>query len=218
MIGKRTGIDFEKHELIITDVDGLLIHYLKKPGTHYDSIKYINTNGIMAVTGDYSNWIFCREFHPSKDGYVESQYWREKLKIGSCQEPSRYDSLETEKEIIELLKNEDLSESDRDYLNELLEVVDDEVEYTYTAYRSSRIDWDYESIPFVKTVSYHFLAILDGFDEICRRLKEESSNLFNDFKSHVDIILSDEKSCAKVLLDAGIHNEDGSLHKNFGGK
>lgn len=39
---KRTDIDFTKHEVITTESDGLLIHYLKKPNTIHDSIKYIN--------------------------------------------------------------------------------------------------------------------------------------------------------------------------------
>jgi hypothetical protein len=176
MKGKRTSIEFEKHELIITDQEGLLVHHLKKPDSGIDNIKYINTNGIMAVTGDYSNWIFCREFHPTADGYVDDRYWKEKLKINSCQQPAKYDGDRTHEEIKELLKNDeyDWNEEDKDFLNDLLTSTDDEIEYTYQAYRNNPYSFDLETIPFVKTVDYHFLAILDGFDEICRRLKEEN--------------------------------------------
>ena len=105
MKGKRTGLDFSKHELLCTKSDELTIHHLKKPNTYYDSIKYINTQGIMAVTGDYGNWIFCREFHPSADDYVSSGYWCEKLSIASCQVYKEYDPEETEKEIKRRLKS-----------------------------------------------------------------------------------------------------------------
>jgi len=178
---KRTEIDFSEHELIITEQEGLLIHHLKKPNTVIDNIKYINTNGILAVTGDYSNWIFCREFHPTPDGYCSDGYWKEKLKINSCQEPSEYDSEETQKEIEEMLNDPDRnwSEEDKEYLEELLRNVDDELNYTHKAYREQPEDWDYESIPFVKTIKPQFLFILDGFEEICRRLKEQKEKSDN---------------------------------------
>lgn len=144
-----------------------------------DSIKYINTNGILAVTGDYSNWIFCREFHPTADGHASDHYWEEKLRISSCQKPSRYSAEETEKEIRRMLDDPEggwLGE-DREFLQDLLSKVDDELEYTYFAYRESPRGWDSESIPFAEKTDYHFLAVLDGFDEICRRLKGKESSL-----------------------------------------
>lgn len=172
---KRTRIDFSKHELIIEESDNLKVHYLKKPGTFYDSIKYINTSGIMAVTGDYSNWIFCREFHPGITDHELAQvgYWKEKLKIGSCQEPSSFDPDRTTEAINEILSdpNQNLDVKSIEWLNELLGLVNDEYEYIYHAYRETPDNWDSESVPFVKSVSYHFLAILDGFDEICYRLR-----------------------------------------------
>lgn len=175
MKGKRTGIEFNEHELLITKQDGLLVHYLKKPGTITDSIKYINTNGILAITGDYSNWIFCREFHPSADGGASDCYWKEKLKIASCQEPAKFDGERTSERIHEMLADPEsqYGKEEIEYLNELLKRTDDELDYTYYAYREYPSRWDFESVPFVKSVDHHFLAILDGFDEICRRMKEE---------------------------------------------
>lgn len=173
MKGKRTEIEFEEHELIIIQQDGLLVHHLKKPNTIIDNIKFINTNGILAVTGDYSNWMFCREFHPSADGYVDDGYWKEKLKIHSCQEPSNYDSKRTEEAIKELMNDEERnwSKEDKEYFDGLLFRLDDELEYTYYAYREHPNNWDAESVPFVKTIKPQFLYILDAFDEICRRMK-----------------------------------------------
>lgn len=173
-MNRRTKIDFSQHQLLITERDGLLVHHLRKPNTVMDSIKFINTNGILAVNGDYSNWIFCREFVPTANGRADSHYWKEKLKIGSCQEPSKYDSERTEERIREMLADTEnnYNDEDKEYFNQLLKRVDDELEYTYYAYREYPSRWDSESVPFVKSVDYHFLAILDGFDEICRRMKE----------------------------------------------
>ena len=70
MEGRRTKLNFSQHELHVIKQEDLLVHHLRKPGTDMDNIKYINTNGVMVVTGDYGNWMFCREFHPSADGLV----------------------------------------------------------------------------------------------------------------------------------------------------
>ncbi len=67
---KRTNLDFTKHELLITNQEGLLIHHLKVPNTVIYNVKFINTNGVMVVTGDLGHWIFCREFHPAPDEFV----------------------------------------------------------------------------------------------------------------------------------------------------
>src|SRR3989344_2189435 len=90
-IENRTGVDFTKHELIVTEQEGLLVHRLKHPEyTYMNSVTFINTNGIMAVTGDYGNWIFCREFHPNDKEGVSGGYWLEKLKIASSQEGQEF--------------------------------------------------------------------------------------------------------------------------------
>ncbi len=175
MKGKRTGIDFSKHELAITDTEGLLVHHLFVPNTNYDNIKYINTNGIMVVTGDYGNYIFCREFHPSAKGGVDSGYWREKMQLYSCQIPLEYDSESTKVEIQKLLsENDDLTEDEIEYLEECLYYVDDEIEYNYHAFRKQVGRFgDYENVPDVKKYKGQVPFIFDGFDEICRRLKEK---------------------------------------------
>jgi hypothetical protein len=178
---QRTKIDFSNHEVIVTDIPGLLIHYLKKPGTINDSIKYINTNGILAVTGDYGNWIFCREFHPSADGGVSDGYWKEKLVIASTQEPEEWDREMTQAKIRLQLNGEleeygykgNQLEEMRHYMQEcLLRSEDDEFEYQMYAYREYPSFCDHECVVFVKRIKYWLTAVFDGFDEICRRIKE----------------------------------------------
>jgi hypothetical protein len=174
MKGKRTEIEFDQHELIITQSEGLLVHYLKKPNEIYDSVKFINTNGILAVTGDYSNWIFCREFHPTADGGVSDGYWHEKLRISSTQVATEFDSESTKKEIEKLLaEEEDLTDEEKEYLSGCLDHADEgEFDYEYYAHRENcgRFE-DHEYVPHEKKLNIQLQAVFDSFDEICRRMK-----------------------------------------------
>ena len=180
MKGKRTGIDFSKHEVHVTNIDGLLVHYIKKPGTINDSIKYINTNGILAVTGDYGNWIFCREFHPNaKAGGVSDGYWEEKLCIASTQEPKEFDPESTEKELKRLLSKGlkeygytgEMLKKMQAYCRECLQYVgDDHWAYKKVAY--DECPSDYDAVVYKQKTKYWLLAVFDGFDEICRRMKD----------------------------------------------
>ena len=175
----RTNLDFSKHELIITNNDNILIHHLKKPDTVIYNIKFINTNDVMVVTGDFGNWVFCREFHPSEDGYVSDGYWIEKLTNSSTQVASEYSPVATKKTILELLKDEDndLTEEEKDYLNECMDnLYDCELDYTYFAYRDNvgRFE-DAEYVPFEKEINPWLLYIFDGFEEICRRIKDNKN-------------------------------------------
>jgi len=137
LIDNRTGIDFNNHELIIEDKEGLLIHTLKRPDYEIRGrINFINTNGVMVVTGDYGNWLFCREFHPSAEGGVSDGYWHEKLQRLSTQDGLEFDSTRTAEEIKEGLnggleeygyKGEELEEVKK-YYNNLLYYVDESQE------------------------------------------------------------------------------------------
>lgn len=180
MNGKRTGIDWSKHEVIVTKQDGLLIHHLKRPNTVIANIKYINTNGIMAVTGDYGNWIFCREFHPSDDGFVSDGYWKEKLVIASTQKPDEFDEDETRNSLEAYLADTDdpLDEKEKEYIEGCLNALcDGELDYTYYAYRNGvgRFN-DGEYVPFENRTKRWLAVVFDGFDEICRRMKENDEN------------------------------------------
>ena len=117
MKGTRTGIDFSEHELIITKNDNVLIHHLKKPNTIMDNVKFINIEGVLLVTGDYSRWSFCREFHRSADGRVSDYYWCEKLSIDSSQTYSDYSSEDTYERLKESLTEyiENRKEEDSDF-------------------------------------------------------------------------------------------------------
>ena len=179
---RRTKIDFSKHEVHVIKNDEVLIHHLKVPGTYWDSIKYINCHGIMAVTGDYGNWIFCREFHPSADGYVSDGYWHEKLKIASEQEGTEFDSNATKEAINEKLNeyklqcSEDGKEPDEEiveYYEECMNKCDDhELDYTHYAYREQPSELDYDDVIFIKDYKYWLKGV---FDEMCRRMNEEET-------------------------------------------
>lgn len=175
---KRTDIDFNKHALTVTKAPGYMVHDFGVPGSSCNRIKYINTCGILAVTGDFGNWIFNREFHPSDDGYVSDSYWCEKLKIASTQDGYEYDEDGTHKRLLaELREEEDLTEEEKEYLEECLRLTDCEFDYDYHAYQENvgRYE-DGEYVVKVRRVKIWLQYIFDGFDEICRRLKEESSN------------------------------------------
>lgn len=177
-IGNRSGVDFSKHEVIITQNEFVNIWYLKKPKTMCDSIKYINTNGILAVTGDYGNWIFCREFHPGPTtSGVSDGYWEEKLQISSTQQPEEYDSVNTQSAIEAMLNGglqeygytDQKLEKMKTYMEGCLERVEDELDYTNFAYREGPSFIDHESVILVKKTKYWLTVVFDGFEEICER-------------------------------------------------
>lgn len=176
MKGKRTGIDFSKHEVIITQVEGLLVHHLRKPNTVCDSIRFINTHGILAVNGDYGNWILCREFHPAADADGACDYYlTQKLKIASTQQPYEWDEEATRRDLlkeIEDLKADDGNAEGIKYYSDCLKNMEgSKEEYVRFAYESLPNHWDYESVICRDKLKYWLQAVYDGFDEICRRMK-----------------------------------------------
>lgn len=102
----RTDTDFSKHILTIIETDHSTTYTLKEPGTVFYSTSFINTCGIMAVTGDFGNWIFCRPFEPKSDLNVGDGYMAEKLKINSNQDPYRFSPEATKNHIKEQYLNE----------------------------------------------------------------------------------------------------------------
>jgi hypothetical protein len=133
----------------------------------------------MAVTGDFGNWIFCREFHPSKEGGVSDGYWKEKLGIASTQKASDYSSKLTEQRIKEAINGGmekygykgDKLKAVKYFLTECLDHVENEHEYVAYAYQNHPGFMDTEEIPFQKETKPWLLSVFDGFDEICRRIK-----------------------------------------------
>jgi hypothetical protein len=177
---KRTTVDFSKHIVLETHFQNenhsLDIWDMKIPDSNYTHrIKFINSCGILTVDGDFGRWTFCREFHPSAEGYISDGCWGEKLSIGSEQTYSKYDAERTEKEIKQLIRKglkeygyegDELKQL-KEQLTDLLPYVDDELEYTYKAYREC--DIDYELVPFCKTTHRWLEVIFDAFEELCRR-------------------------------------------------
>ena len=178
---KRTNIDFSRHELKVTKLDGVLIHEFKRPDTRNCMLVFINTCGVMTVTGDFGNWVFCREFHPSADNEsgVSGGYWDEKLEISSVQKSDKYDSEETLKRIKEFKETfeesygREMSEEELEWVEQLENNVDDEHEYIYLAYREKPSHIDYESVPFGEKRHFWLDAVYDGFDEICQVMKRD---------------------------------------------
>jgi len=179
---KRTTIDFSKHIVLEThfknENHSLDVWDMKLPNSEYTNrIRFVNSCGTLTVNGDFGNWVFCREFHPSADGYVSTGYWSEKLRIASQQTSAEYDSERTENEIKRLIKSglkeygykgselKKLKES----FTDLLQYVDDQFEYTYRAYRESEIE--NELIPFLETRHVWLDIVYDAFDELCNRIE-----------------------------------------------
>lgn len=170
---KRTSIDWSKHVVETTTSDLVRIDHIKIPGTAMDNVKFINCGGVLSVTGDYGNWIFCREFHPSEKEGVSSQYWDEKLRTSSVQKSHKWSSEETLKELYRYKEdylNENTSQEELDWLEDLENCIDDKYEYIYSAYRCYPSDMDTEYIAFGEKRHYWLEVVYDAFDEICRRL------------------------------------------------
>lgn len=177
----RTGVDFSKHELNIIKDNNCTIHDLKKPGSDYcQRIKFINTCGVLVVTGDYGNWIFCREFHPSKKEKVSDHYWIEKAQINSTQKPTEFDSNATDTYIQQGIASDleeygyggDKLEEMKKYYTDLLDYVHlSEWEYISYAYNNYPSFVDVEQVPFVKSTNIQLQVVFDAFDEICDRVE-----------------------------------------------
>jgi hypothetical protein len=183
-INNRTGIDFSGYNLKVINQPELLVHELTRPGhSHMYKVKFINTNDVMVVTGDYGNWMFCREFHPSADGYVSDGYWHEKLGLYSTQEGKEFDSEATKKLIQDGLDGGleeygyegDSLEQMKEYYEELMDYVEcSDWEYEYFAYNNYPSFSDSECVPHIKKTKYWLQVVFDAFDEICIRMKNSS--------------------------------------------
>lgn len=176
---KRTSIDFSKHELIVDESEKISIFWLKKSDSIVFNIKFIITNGLTIVTGDFGNWMFNKEFYPNEDENVSDDYWVEKLQLYSTQKGKEFSIEETEKalkyEIKEGLEaygyeGDELSGA-KEFYKECLEHLESENEYSNFIYKWKPTFLDYEEIPYCKVINNRLQIIFDGFEEICRRLK-----------------------------------------------
>jgi hypothetical protein len=175
-----TDVDFSRHEVEIIKNEYVLIHKFKRPDSNVFALTFINTCGVMTVTGDLGNWVFCREFHPSGDNEssVSRGYWDEKLQISSAQKADVFDTEETKKQIAEFKNtfeesfDREMNEEEKDWVERLESCTDDEHEYIYVAYRETPSDLDYEYIPFGEKRHWQLEAVYDGFNALCDKLEE----------------------------------------------
>ncbi len=176
-LSKRANLDFSKHEVTEIKSDELLIHHIAIPNTRMNSVRFINTNGILAVTGDFGNWVFCREFHPDADTQVSDGYWDQKLKNASAQKSHDYCSESTLQSIEDFCETfeEDygrvMTEDERDWVELLRLRVDDEISYSIIAYNDTPEAIHYEDVPFVIKRKVWLDCVYDAFDEICNRMR-----------------------------------------------
>lgn len=174
---KRTHIDFSQHEIIEEHPnENVSMYHLKLPNTRMHSIRYINAYGVLAVSGDFGNWIFCREFHPGPKEGVSDGYWREKLHIASSQQSEDYDADETIKEIDRLILDPDW-ESNIEELKELRDQADTSNGEVYMNWAHENTSIDYEYIPYETKTKFWLQCVFDGFDEMCSRKSIISINL-----------------------------------------
>lgn len=176
--GKRTGIDFSNHELLITENELVTIHELKKPNTIVHSVKFINVEGSLIVKGDFGNWIFCRSFMPSATSEgVSSGYWCEKIQINSTQNPYEYDSEGTKKEIEERKAEYETDSEFVEYLDDILDKAEESGEY-YSAYAHLNLPsgYDHESVPYCKKVNEWLRVVFDAFEHCCLILSKQTAS------------------------------------------
>lgn len=175
---KRTEVDFSRHILTVIEGDLVNVYDFSIPNTRMNSILFIVGQGVTTVTGDYGNWVFCREFHPSKGEGVSGQYWDEKLQTYSVQKSHKFSSEETVKQIeiferdFEEMYGREMNEEELEWVEQLTDNVFDEFSYINTAYRENPSSIDYESVPFGEARHVWLNIIYDGFDEMCNRLKK----------------------------------------------
>lgn len=180
---KLSDWDFSEHthtreEFKSENGNTITIDHLRKGNSNMEYVRFVNDDYGLSVFGDFGNWIFCRPFLPSKEGYVCVSYWNEKLKISSYQDHAEYDAEETEKEINELIntgleeygyEGEELVKA-KEWFTDLLLYVEDEIEYIYHAFRFANCPFDdLEDVPYAKKGSCQLLVVFDAFNEICNR-------------------------------------------------
>ena len=164
-----THTHIPKTGCMTTNID---IFKFEKINTVTEGMTFINAEGIMSVTGDWGNWVFCRMFFPSASGHVSDSYWCEKLMNASKQDSHTHDNDIAIKEIDELLNDPDneWSEEEKEFWEELKGTAGSEYEWIAVAMNRPR-SIDAEQIPKGKILDCWLAVIFDGFDEICRRME-----------------------------------------------
>lgn len=147
-----------------------------------NSIQIIIGFGITSITGDFGNWIFGRELHPGPKNHVSDQYWLEKLRMVSSQDPYEFGEEATKKEIESWLDGSHeyfdpenpLTKEEREYLESCLDNCLGKYEYQRVAHYDNcgRFE-DHEWVPMVMSVKTWLQIIFDGIDVMCDLLKPQ---------------------------------------------
>lgn len=179
---KFSTFDYAKEGFqVTTEIYGdgkVRIDRVHKPGTYYMAVTFINTKGVMAVTGDLGNYIFEREFHPAASNWVSCGYWLEKLSdYYSGQKGVEYDPEATRLLIKSMLDGTDdgvreqpLTEEEREYLEERLnDASGDDWAYEVEAHLNTvgRFNEDAELVPLCRKLKYRLGCIFDAFNFAC---------------------------------------------------
>lgn len=187
---KLTDVDFSKHEVIIKKDELTTVHTLSLKDSCLYRVNFINVMDKLLVTGDLGNYVFCRSFIPSKEGYVSPYYWLEKLRILSEQDGEDWDSKGTREKLKEDMQEYidytydgyydfDLEENEEDetieYYKRCIELTEEpECYYDAYAYGEYPCCWDGEDVVKVMKIKSRLQIIFDAFNEICNRLENES--------------------------------------------
>lgn len=177
---------------MVSKSDILSVYRLGVSGRTHEEIVFIVGHGITAVTGDWGNWIFNMEFHPKKDGYSEDNYWLEKLRRNSCQEPTVFSSRYCEEEIQEIFDAIDSGQAmatpdDIEFLVGLQASVNSEDSYRNYIFWNKESMWSnsFIDLPTGRKVRQHLLTVFDMFDEMCDRI-EKLDEPYDEFKENPD--------------------------------
>jgi hypothetical protein len=183
---EKNLVDWSKHvytkNMIKTEIGFLSEYSLKIPDSKTDAVSFVNFNDVCTVSGDFSNWVFCRHFRPFEKGYQHPQYFREKLEYTSCQNCLEYDAESTLEDLNEELNQycdvfsvnkEDTDDEYVEYLNNCIDSSCDEVEYLAVAYRQKPTTLDAEDVIYRRKTISHFNVILEAFNEMCKREENE---------------------------------------------
>jgi hypothetical protein len=104
---RNPKIDWSKHIVKTIQSENFLKTSLTIPDREEEnSVNFINTSGVLVVTGAYGNWIFSQEFQPSVEGCVDDGYWIQKLEDNSIQDPVVFSEEATRKKLLEMLREE----------------------------------------------------------------------------------------------------------------
>jgi len=173
---------FKNHQFVEIKSEHAIIHKFYQPGTNCYGVTFINSCGILAVTGDLGNWIFCREFIPvpTKQG-IDDHYWIQKLQISSEQRGRQFSNDLTRKAIIEAKSElsevfEDKHEAVR-YYDSCLWALDnmDDSQYQNHAYGELPSGWDFESVIYKEETIPQLEYVFDAFDAMCIKMKENEN-------------------------------------------